>query len=376
MANGFTKKKVQCSVIGGGVIGLTLAFRLAQRGFNVLLIDKGKVGREASWAGAGILPPINQTDPVHPLDRLKLLSYRLHPEFSNELLELTGIDNEFQPCGGINLASTVGESAALIGSCELWEREKIRFERLDRKSLVELEPHLKPFAETNFKNAIYFPEESQIRNPRHLKALVAACKKVGVEFFEDCELQSISKTTTTFELQSSQRSILTEIVCVTAGAWTTGLLRGIGSKSEVVPIKGHMLLYKLPTQCFFRVLNEGNRYLVPRKDGHVLVGSSEEETGFDQSISETEIANLKKFASGILPDLEDAKLVQTWTGLRPMSFDQIPYLGQHSEIENLFIATGHYRGGLQLSTGTAHVLTQLISGEPLEFDLNELRPER
>lgn len=370
------KKSVQCSVIGGGVIGLTLAFRLAQRGFDVRLIDKGKVGREASWAGAGILPPINQSDPVHPLDRLKLLSYRLHPELSNELLDLTGIDNEFQPCGGINLASTIGESAALIGSCELWEREKIRFERLDRKSLVELEPQLKQFAETNFKNAIYFPEESQIRNPRHLKALIAACKKVGVEFLEDCELKSISKTKSAFELQSNQVRFLTEIVCVTAGAWTTGLLQGIGSKSEVVPIKGHMLLYKLPIPCFSHVLNEGNRYFVPRKDGHVLVGSSEEETGFDQSISEREIANLKDFATGILPNLEDSALVQTWTGLRPMSFDQIPYIGPHSEIDNLFIATGHYRGGLQLSTGTAHVLTQLISGEPLEFDLNELRPER
>lgn len=370
------KNHMQCAVIGGGVIGLTLAFRLAQRGFGVSLIDKGRVGREASWAGAGILPPINQTDPVHPLDRLKHLSYQLHPELSQELLELTGIDNEFQPCGGINLASTIGESAALIGSCELWEREKIQFEKLDRETLMEIEPQLKSFSETKFKNAIYLPEESQIRNPRHLKALVAACKKSGVRFVENCELKSISKTHNVFELKSSEHNRTAENVCVTAGAWTTGLLRGIGSKSEVVPIKGHMLLYKLPKQCFSRVLNEGNRYLVPRKDGHVLVGSSEEETGFDKSVSETEIANLKTFAQSILPILDDSKLVTTWTGLRPMSFDQIPYIGQHSECENLFIATGHYRGGLQLSTGTAHVLTQLILGEPLEFELNELRPER
>ncbi len=367
---------MQCAVIGGGVIGLTLAFRLAQRGFDVAIFDKGQVGLEASWAGAGILPPINQRDPIHALDRLKQLSHRLHPELSNELFELTGVDNEFQPCGGIHLASTMGESAALYGSCELWTREKIQFEKLDRESLAELEPHLSSFAKTNFKNAIHFPEESQIRNPRHLKALVAACKKSGVQLLQECKVKSISKKNGLFELQTEQHRFNAENVCVTAGAWTTGLLRGIGSKSEVVPIKGHMLLFKLPSRCFSRVLNEGNRYLVPRKDGHVLVGSSEEETGFDKSLSESEIANLKTFARGILPILDDSKLVKTWTGLRPMSFDQIPYVGQHSEIENLFIATGHYRGGLQLSTGTAHVLTQLISGEPVEFDLNELRPER
>jgi len=367
---------VQCAVIGGGVIGLTLAFRLAQRGFEVAIFDKRQVGQEASWAGAGILPPINQRDPIHALDRLKQLSYQLHPKLSNELLELTGIDNEFQPCGGINLASTIGESAALSGSCELWTREKIQFKKLDHKSLVELEPQLNAFAETNFKNAIYFPEESQIRNPRHLKALIAACKKLGVQFHQECKVNSLSAKNGLLELQTDQHRHTVKNVCVTAGAWTTGLLKDIGSKSEVVPIKGHMLLFKLPSPCFSRVLNEGNRYLVPRKDGHVLVGSSEEETGFDKSLCESEVANLKTFARGILPILDDSKLVTTWTGLRPMSFDQIPYIGQHSEIENLFIATGHYRGGLQLSTGTAHVLTQLISGEPVEFELNELRPER
>jgi glycine oxidase len=366
---------VNVAVIGSGVIGLTIAFRLAQRGAIVFLIDQSAFGKESSWAGAGILPPANHQDPIHAIDHLSCLSNQLHPQLSKELLELTGIDNEYQACGGIYLASTSGEAASLTGSTHLWTQQGIPFEELEPNSVVELEPNLAGFLETQFKKAIWVPGESQLRNPLHNAALVSACQKLGVVFSQNEEVHQLIPQTNSVQLVTAHRSFWVDAVCVATGAWTTKLLQDFSSV-QVVPIKGHMLLYKHESPPFSRIINEGNRYIVPRRDGHVLVGSSEEETGFDKSLSKTEIQKLADFAETITPLLSRDSLAQTWTGLRPMSFDGLPYLGPHSAFKNVFLATGHFRSGLQLSTGTAEIITKMLFQEPIDFDVSSLRPER
>ncbi|MDG2468853.1 MAG: glycine oxidase ThiO [Pirellulaceae bacterium] len=367
---------MRVSVIGGGVIGLTIALRLSQRGIDVSLFDSGCVGGEASWAGAGILPAVNRIDPLHALDRLKHISFDLHAELAVELLELTGIDNQWSQCGGIHFATTLGEAAALRGSRDYWNHESIPFRELTPADIRRMEPALGEMAVGSLLTAFLFPDETQIRNPKHLQALIAACRQHQVEIHENCEILDIDFSSSAATLISDQGRFTSERVCVAAGAWASRLLQPVLPRIQVVPVKGHMLLFRLPQRRFTHILNNGNRYIVPRNDGLVLVGSNEEESGFDKSPSQEEIERLLLFAEGTLADLNTSTLVDSWTGLRPMSFDQMPFVGRHSEIDCLFVATGHFRSGLHLSTGTAHLITQLICGEKPTFDITALRPSR
>lgn len=366
---------MKVTVVGSGAIGLTIAFRLAQHDVDVLVVDKNELGRKSSWAGAGILPPSNDQDPTHALEHLQSISNRLHPLLSRELFELTGIDNEFQACGGIYLARTAGEAASLAGTACLFEEQGIRFEWLSRDSLEQLEPVFAHSGASGFQKAMHIPTESQLRNPRHLQALIAACKKLNVEFLPATPVDEVMSTDRKAKVRSGDKWIDSDAVCIATGAWTTPLVESL-SQVQVVPIKGHMLLYKLDHVPFRHVINEANRYIVCRNDGYVLVGSTEEECGFDESVSSLEVERLQQFAESMSSQLNTNSFVKCWTGLRPMAFDHLPYIGVHSEIANLFIATGHFRSGLHLSPATAEVICNLILGRENEFDISALRPER
>src|SRR5438105_2705973 len=159
-------------VLGGGVIGLTTAYFLAREGVRVTLLDKGDFGQEASWAGAGILPPGNPAHARSPVDQLRAHSSALFPTLSSELRERTGIDNGYLRCGGLEFICQEGEAAA-----EEWRSEGIAVERLEEKQLRQLEPGLRP----GLGAAYHLPEMAQVRNPRHLQALLAACRSLGVD---------------------------------------------------------------------------------------------------------------------------------------------------------------------------------------------------
>ena len=390
------------TVIGSGAIGLTIAFRLAQQGVQVTVLEQGELARKSSWAGAGILPPSNDQDPVHPLDHLQSLSNQLHPQLSKELCQLTGIDNEYRRCGGIYLARTVGEAASLQGTATLWEKQGIEFQWLDREALSTREPHFSQTGLSNTRKALFTPSESQLRNPRHLQALLVACKKLDVRLLDYIQVTKIEpgservrilchETHRGDETQSGNNQLgqddkhrrrgekliqlESDCLCIATGAWTSELTQGI-SNVQVVPIKGHMLLYKLNQPIFETIINEANRYVVSRQDGHILVGSSEEESGWDESICPDEVNRLKQFAMSVSEELNDEHLVETWTGLRPMAYDGIPYIGPHSNFANIFFATGHFRSGLHLSPATADIVCRQVLGQSLDFDVTSLRPER
>jgi glycine oxidase len=144
----------------------------------------------------------------------------------------------------------------------------------------------------------------------------------------------------------------------------------------IFPMRGQMVLFRCERQPFKRVLNDGPRYLVPRGDGYVLAGSTEEEAGFDKSITAEAIAELTRFAIKLVPALRDATIEQTWAGLRPASYDGFPYIGRMPGLENAFVAAGHFRSGLHLSPGTAVVLADLMCGNTPAVDLTPFRVSR
>lgn len=445
----------ECLIIGGGVIGLSLAWQLAMRGRKVRVLDRQQVGREASWAGAGILPPASRAALAHPFDQLRGMSFELHREWAEQLRTETGIDTGYRRCGGIYLARSAGETAALAAWAASLREEGVLVERLGvgegdtrrqaevssiatspplplapsvgllsvevsnqcssepkntasnpatpskeslsgglaqmrqdhrqtseilPKSLIQVEPKVvikAPGGHLPIRSAWLLPDECQLRNPHYLQALTRVCELHGVAITPDVEVQDFRLSGGAIEAVITRDEVITaDQICVTSGAWTGQLLQKLGMTIGVVPIRGQIVLFRCeqpPATC---VINEGPRYIVPREDGHVLVGSTEEEAGFDKRTTEVAIAELIEFARSLLPVLCEAEVKQTWAGLRPGSFDGFPYLGAIPGLTNGFVAAGHYRSGLYLSPGTATVMAELMCGAATSLDLSVFRVER
>lgn len=385
----------ECLIVGGGVIGLSLAWQLARRGRKVRVLDRQQVGREASWAGAGILPPASREALAHPLDQLRGMSFELHREWAEVLRVETGIDTGYRRCGGVYLARLAGETAALSAWAASLREEGVVVERLgveEREtgrqidntssfspSLIQHEREIviQPSSGLPIRAAWLLPDECQLRNPHYLQALARVCELQGVIISPHTEVQDFALSGGRISAVITNEGVIdADQICVTSGAWTGQLLQKLGMTVGVVPVRGQIVLFRCerpPVQC---VINEGPRYIVPREDGHLLVGSTEEEAGFDKRTTEVAIAELIDFARSLLPVLNSAEVKQTWAGLRPASFDGFPYLGPIPGLANAFVASGHYRSGLYLSPGTATVMAELMCGAPTSLDLSVFRVGR
>lgn len=360
-------------IVGGGVVGLSIAYVLAEEGLRVRLLDRQEPGRAASWAGAGILPPGSRRGLEDPLVALRTLSAAEYPRWSETLLETTGIDNGYRRCGGLDVACDESDLRELEASCESWKREGIDFERLEGPQVRTNEPEL---AET-IAAAAYLPGRAQIRNPRHLQALRAGCAQLGVEIEAGVEVVGF-RTRGGHVTRVSTRREERECagVVLAAGAWTQGLAGTLGIELSTPPVKGQIVLLNWGRPRLRRIVEHGSHYLVPRDDGRVLVGATEELAGFDVRPSEDAAQALLSEAIRLCPGLAEADVETTWAGLRPGSRDGRPYLGRVRELSNVIVATGHRRAGLQLSTGTALVVSDMVAGRAPRVDVSELRPER
>jgi glycine oxidase len=357
-------------IVGGGVIGLTTAYFLAKQNISVEVLDKSDLGAEASWAGAGIIPPGNPEKAVSAYDRLRATSSRMFADLTAELREATGIDNGYRVCGGIELLDDADEL-----TLPAWKGEGVDFEALSPRSLREIEPNLN----APRQKAYLLPEAAQVRNPWHLRALIAGCGQLNVRFSPQTPIES-------FDSRHSQiigvrigngevRQAGQYLLC--AGAWSDKLLKPLGIRSGIHPVRGQIVLLKQFPSPITRVVLVGNNYLVPRDDGHVLIGSTEEpEAGFEKQTTAEAIAGLIEFGTSLVPRLAQAEVVKCWAGLRPGSLDGLPSLGRVGEFNNLFMAGGHFRAGIQLSPATGLVMSELLTGRFPSIPLDDFRPGR
>jgi glycine oxidase len=343
------------AIIGGGIIGLTSALFLAREGLSVAVYDRGDFGKEASWAGAGILPPGNPDSAATPADKLRGIGAQRFPDFSTELRELTGIDNGYRKCGGLEFLTPDEADVP-----EMWRAEGIAFDHITLNEARKLEPLGRVEGEPYL-----LPGFAQVRNPWHMRALVAACEKVGVRLYPNTGAagwQFDSKRIGAVCLTSGER-VSANHYLLTAGAWSESLLYPLGCFPRIHPVRGQIAL--LRGESCTRVLMFGKRYLVPRGDGLTLVGSTEEpEAGFEKRTTPDAIGSLCGFARRVLTSLGDAELVTSWAGLRPGSPDGLPFLGRVPGWDNVLVAAGHFRAGVQLSIGTARAITELVTGKP------------
>jgi len=355
-------------IIGGGVIGLTSAYFLARAGVRVEMVDQGDLGHEASWAGAGILPPGSTAADLTPFDRLRSRSIAMFASLSVDLRERTGIDNGYLRCGGLELP---GEDEA--AAAEEWRGHGVAFEVVDRAAIRRMEPSLAPGPD----HAYFIREMAQVRNPRHLKALQAACTSLGVVLHPNCPVhgfvrqgERITAAQTGLGLRPASRFL------IATGAWTDDLLTPFGWRPGIQPIRGQIALLDTGASLLQRIICRGKRYLVPRADGKVLAGSTEENVGFDRRPTEAAIAELRLLASELVPALASATLERSWAGLRPGSRDGLPFIGPVPGVTNLFVAAGHFRSGIMLSPGTALAMKELLLEEAPSMPLEAFRLDR
>ncbi len=362
-------------VAGGGVVGLSIAYALAREGIRVAVLDRRRPGREASWAGAGLLPAVSDPDrrPSHPTLALRAWSARLYPEWSTALREETGIDNGFRRTGGVDVARTEAEEHALRTTAGRWRVEGIAHERLAPGDFARIEPALDPAL-----RAVYFlPDRAQVRNPWHLRALATAVEKRGGVVMADRGVEGfVTRGDRVAGVRTAAGDVEADAVVVAAGAWSGGLLAGLGVNAPTPPVKGQIVLLNPARPMLRRIVEHGKLYLVPRDDGRILIGATEEDRGFDVLPTADAFRDLIAAAVSLCPSLAEAPVQATWAGLRPGSLDTRPYIGPAPGFRGLFVATGHKRAGLQLSPATAELVADLVRGRPPRLDVSYFRLDR
>lgn len=360
-----------CIIIGGGLIGMLTARSLRRRGYDVTVLERGPFGRQASWAGGGILSPLYPWRYVDAVNRLAMAGQGLYPELARELTETTGIDPEWRRCGLIVLDAMNPEPA--LTWANRWGADAAALAPAD---LPAHEPRLA--ARTT--PALRMPAIAQIRNPRLIKATQAWLQQSGVRLYADDEVISIEtrqgrvagvKTAGGKFHQSGN-------VVIANGAWSGRLFRQMHIDLHIRPIRGQMILLQAEPDTLRHIVLSGGHYLIPRADGRIIAGSTVEDVGFDAATTEQALTELKAFAAGLVPELARAPVTDHWAGLRPGCGQGIPYIGPHPDIPGLYVNAGHYRNGIVMAPASAELLADLMAGQtpaidPAPYALTEKR---
>lgn len=330
---------------GAGALGLATAEALLRQGEEVTILERGAFGRESSWAGGGILCPLCPWDYPDEVNRLALRGMDMFDGLAETLHQSTGIDPQYRRCGMLVLPP-VDVKAALQWCAAHGVRAEER------------------------ENGVMLPDVAQARNPRLLQALRARVEKLGGRIVEQCEVkQIVAEEGKVRHLTTTQGDFSADSYVVTAGAWSKVLLGEHALKIDIKPIRGQMLLFKFDTPPLEHIVLQGDIYLIPRRDGHLLLGSTREDVGFDKSTTDEVREMLLQRGIALLPALRNMPVIQHWAGLRPGSPGNIPTIGRHPHLENLYINSGHFRYGVTMSPAAVEVLLNTMNGTPQPFDV-------
>lgn len=349
----------RCLVVGGGAIGLFTALSLARSDVRVELLDLGMVGQESSWAGGGIVSPLYPWRYSPAVTALAHWSQGFYPGLAAQLFAQTEIDPEVHVTG-LYWLDLDDEDEALAWAV----REHRSLQRVDVADVQRAVPALAD----GFGRAVHMADVANVRNPRLVKALRAALQQMpNVTLHEHCAVTGFVRDGERVTgVETSSGTMRADQVVLAAGAWSGELMKTLGLELPVVPVKGQMILYKCTEGFLPAMVLARGRYAIPRRDGHILIGSTLEHAGFDKTPTEDALASLQASAFDLLPALAEAEMVAHWAGLRPGSPEGIPFIGPVPGHEGLWLNCGHYRNGLVLAPASCQLLADLMLGrEPI-----------
>jgi glycine oxidase len=363
------------AIIGGGLIGGSIAFELSAENLRVVILDRQEPGQEASWAAAGMLSPGPDSPEAVSLVPLMKESLRIYPEFVAAVEDSSGSSAEFAREGTLQiLLAPQGESErdALFSE---YRQLGLPIESLSLDAARRVEPSLGPGA----RAAAYLPNEATV-NPRSLTAaVIAAVQRRGVEIRKGCAVTSVMRENDrcTGVVAASER-ISAKHVVVAAGCFSAGIAPTEDWLAQYVPtrpVRGQMVALRPKGINLRHVLRSERGYIVPRRDGRVVAGSTLEDAGFDKHVTPAGLQQILSATLELAPALGDAEVLETWAGLRPGTPDDLPILGP-TGIEGLLVATGHYRNGILLAPITAKLLREWITSGKTSFETEIFSPLR
>lgn len=350
-------------IIGGGIIGLTTAYYLRREKLEVTVVERGPVGREASWAAAGYLSFQGSSNLPGPRLDLTRASRLLYDSWIEELAEYSAIDTGFLQCGLLEVCLNDAEAQEARARAAWQQAAGYRAEWLDATAARQRQPSLA--ADLPVHGALWCPDVAQVRPPRLLQALTEALVQMGVHIREYAPVVGLKHRNEhiTGVLLAGGEHIAAPHVVNAAGSWAAYVAPEM-SHLPVKPIKGTVVLLEVPRSPTRELLVTSQGSLYPRADNKVLVGATLEEDGYDRRVKLAAIDELVHRAVTLVPMLQTASFVTAWTGLRPASHDQLPYLGTLPGFHGAYLATGHHRSGILLAPITGVLLKEIILQQP------------
>src|SRR5437763_3994115 len=371
-----TREAADAVVVGGGVIGLTIARALRLRGVErVMLIERARPGAEASSAAAGMLAPQAEANRADEFFELACASRDLYPAFADALREETGTDIELERTGTLYLAFNEHDEEEIARRYDWQTRAGLLVERLSAEEARSLEPCISK----DVRAALRFPLDVQVENRRLIAALTTSVEKHGVDLLAETHVKSLVIERGRVEgVETSHGKISAPVVVVACGAWTSFISSSDKATLQVSiePVRGQMLCFEMNPRLARHVIYSPRGCMVPRLDGRLLAGSTTERAGFNKRVTAGGINAITTHALEIAPAIDNLPLVDSWAGLRPAASDELPVMGACADVRGLFYATGHYRNGILLAPLTGELIAEQITTKMTPPMLQAFSPDR
>lgn len=347
-------------IIGGGIIGMLTARELHHAGVDVLVVERGPLGGESSWAGGGIISPLYPWRYSRSVNQLAEISKQIYPGLAKQLHHESGVDCELITSG--LLFTSLEEQQQAQSWAKEWSVE------LHAVNTAQQIHEIESQVSTKIDSGLWLPDIMQIRNPKLVKAMKGSFDTLGIKYLEQTPVTELTIEADVIRgIRTATESINADKVIIASGAWSAGFIKH-AKNIAVEPVKGQMIMFKGEPGLIGRMVLSSGHYIIPRKDGRVLAGSTLERTGFDKNITDDATVELSRAAVEIIPALADMEIERQWAGLRPGTEQGIPYICRHPEIDGLYINAGHYRNGVVLGAASARLMAEMVLGLSLLLD--------
>ena len=359
-------------IVGGGVIGLSIGFRLAQKRLKVLLLDRQSPGQEASSAAAGMLAPYTEAEEDTPLLRLSIASREIYPDFIRELEAETGRSVPYRDDGALFLALEEQE-VKLLRDRSTWQKKMgFAVECLEGPLLREAEPGLSP----EVKLALFYSGDHQLDNRALVAALLTANQKLGVEVRAGVHIQKLVKEKNRIAgVEAPGEKFFADMVVLCAGAWSPQIETGAGEMLPIYPTRGQIIAVRSAQPGLRHTLRYEGGYVAIFPEQRLLLGGTMEDVGYMKANTVAAMSRIFQRAVSFAPAIASCGFVEAWAGLRPNTRDHFPILGK-SSLQGLVYATGHFRNGILLTPITAKIVSDLLVEGKTSIDLAPFNVQR